>query len=365
MALVPNPPRLYQLDESATVIALALTESRSREAATELIVEQSGLSLAEVQLYVDQVEQVIWRSDGERSKAGGRILRWRAGAGFQERPIGIRRYRVLSQTFRCRFSDQMALTCVSEAFAHLEQPGAGPCTVTFDIGHRDGRIRIGSNREQLDEDVTPETLLNVLRLVLAEASLAASEDEWAVHAAAVVHNNRAVLLPGAAGLGKSTLALGLAAAGATLLGDDTVVLARNTLDVRAMPFPLCVKRGSWILADALLEAPGRSIAGQRLDGIAVRWFSRSAGIQFADPGAPFAAECLVFPSYGEGSATSLTRLDADDVMRRLVPGLHALGAGLTAHKVDHLIAWVKSRPCYALRYSELEAGVSAVLKLIS
>lgn len=365
MALVPNPARLYQLDHSATVIALALSESRSREAAAEMIAEQSGRSLAEVQLYVDQVERVIWRSDGERFGTGGRILRWRAGARPQERPIGIRRYRVLSQNFLCRFSDQTALACVSEAFAHLEQPGAGPSTVAFDIGHRGSRIRIGSNREQLKEDVAPDTLLNVLRLVLAEASLAASEDEWAVHAAAVVHNNRAVLLPGAAGQGKSTLALGLAAAGATLLGDDTVVLARNTLDVRAMPFPLCIKRGSWRLADALLEAPGKSIVGQRLDGVAVRWFPQSAGIQFADPGEQFAAGCLVFPSYVEGSATSLARLDADDVMRRLVPGLHAVGAGLTAHKVDHLIAWVKSRPCYALRYSELEAGVSAVLQLIS
>jgi hypothetical protein len=364
LALVPHPARLYQLDQSATVIALALSESRSREAAAALIAEQSGRSLAEVQLHVDHVERVLWRSAGECSESGGRILRWRAGARPQERPIGIRQYRVLSQNFLCRFSDQTALACVSDAFAHLERPGAGLSSVTFDIGNRGRRIRIGSSQKQLEEDVTPETLLNVLRLVLAEASLAASEDEWAVHAAAVVHNNRAVLLPGAAGQGKSTLALGLAAAGATLLGDDTVVLARNTLDVRAMPFPLCIKRGSWRLADALLKAPGQSIAGQRLDGVAVRWFPQSAGVQFADPGGQFAAACLVFPSYVEGSATVLARLDADDVMRRLVPGLHAVGAGLTAHKVDHLIAWVKSRPCYALRYSELEAGVSAVLKLI-
>jgi hypothetical protein len=50
-------------------------------------------------------------------------------------------------------------------------------------------------------------------------------------------------------------------------------------------------------------------------------------------------------------------------LRRLVPGLHALGSGLTAAKVDQVIAWVGSRPCFELRYPSLVEGVAALERL--
>jgi HPr kinase/phosphorylase len=56
-------------------------------------------------------------------------------------------------------------------------------------------------------------------------------DPLVLHATSVALSNRSVLITGASGTGKSTLALELMARGATLVADDRVILTRLGSDV--------------------------------------------------------------------------------------------------------------------------------------
>jgi hypothetical protein len=339
--------------------------TRASEAVADLVARRSGLGLAKARNYVEEVEHTLWPPAALASEVRAeRMLNWRRDGPQGAEPFAVRRYRLLDESFLCRFLDPAALELAAEAFAHLDHSSSEPAVAAFDIGVTGGQVRISCGQEWLNEAVAPEALVNVLRLVLADASLAASGDDWAMHAAAVVQDGRAVLLPGVAGRGKSTLALGLSAAGCTVFGDDTIVLSGNTLEVRALPFPLCVKRGSWEIAEALLGKSGTVIEGRRLDGLSVRWLPRSAGVNLAQPDAQAGVSCIVFPRFEKSAVTCAERLDCDETLRRLVPGLHALGAGLTAGKVEKLISWVRTRACFDLVYPDTKAGVAAVKELM-
>lgn len=56
-----------------------------------------------------------------------------------------------------------------------------------------------------------------------------------VHATAVAYQNRALLLLGPSGAGKSSVALELMAYGATLVGDDRVVLTKTAHGIEVAP----------------------------------------------------------------------------------------------------------------------------------
>lgn len=367
LALVSHPLRLYQLDTSATVIALALEEGLSAEAVTNQFAAQSARDVREVRRHVDAIQRMLWPNESHMSQSGGvsdGILRWRQADSPAVAKV-IRKYRLLDSHFLCNFADETSLECISKAFDHLEDQSSEPTTSTFTISASCGRLRIHSGERQLDGELTSEMLVNALRLVLIEASLAASKDEWAAHAAAVVRGERAILLPGPAGQGKSTFALGLGAAGYTVLGDDTVVLSREALDVRALPFPLCVKRGSWDIARTLLKAPDNVEHGRRMDGLSVRWLSRAAGVPLAHPEVRATVAHVVFPAFDKDSTLHVRKLTSDETLGRLIPSLHAVGCGLTAGKLDRLIAWVQGRACFEFKYSRLGDAVAALDRLMS
>jgi hypothetical protein len=368
LAVVPRPARIYQLNPSATAIALALQGGQCKEAVVELVSEQSGASLGDTKRLVDDIEHALWppvvQQAGSDAETQG-ILQWRRDNSRPAHGIAVRQYRLLDSCFLCHFGDHLLLQSAAEAFAHLEHSQAGPIAAEFEIGLACGQLQILCDRKRLGEMVTLDMLVNILRLVLAEASLAASDDEWAVHAAEVARGQQAVLLPGPAGRGKSTLALGLGAAGYKVLGDDTVVLASGTLEVRALPFPLSIKSGSWKLARTLLGASARFVRGRRMDGVSVRWLPRSAAVNLADPDFRATVNQIVFPVFAEDAPFQVRQLSYEETLRHLIPSLHALGTGLTASKVDRLIAWAKSRTSFELRYSRLEDAVTAVTELTS
>lgn len=135
-----------------------------------------------------------------------------------------------------------------------------------------------------------------------------------VHGAAVAAEDRVVLLPGASGAGKSSLAAAMVAAGWDLLSDELIAFDLGTGLAHGTKLPINLKRGSWFLlpAERISDEVDRKPSGQLL----VRP-SEIGGQHSDEPGVPCA---LVAPRFDPS------------VPSRLVPmtrggALHALAAG--------------------------------------
>ena len=361
IALVAPQGSLYHLDPAATLIAQALADGEPPLALAAMIADAARISQDQAQRHVAQIENLLWPAPapGGASRDEG-LLRWVSGEPPAAPPLGTRSYRLLDLTFDCVFADPQAQDLAAAAFAHLEVPLDGPAATRFLAGAQAGDVLVWRDRSRLDAPHRPEAMVNLLRLAFAETALASSMEGWAVHAGAVARGGRAVLLPGPAGTGKSTLTLGLGAAGWMVYGDDTVVLTAAALEVRPMPLPLCVKRGTWPIAEMLLGSAGRGVPGRRPDGVDVRWLPYGGALAMAAPTARTAVGHIVFPVFDPGSRTTLQPLDAEAALPRLVPGLHALGKGLAPERVEQLIAWAASRPWFELRYPSLAEAVAVV-----
>lgn len=360
-ALVGRPGRVYHLNATSAAVARSLARGDAPGLVARWLSGHAGIATDHARSHVEVLQRLLWSTpDAPPAQASGpdRMLRWSAAGDWPGAALETRHYRLLDLRFDCSFGDA-ASHAIAAAFASLEVGAETAPAMRFHVAVRNGRVRLQRDGVRLDGRVAPSGLVNLLRIAFAEAALANNRIAWALHAAGVARNGRAILLPGAGGAGKSTLALGLGAAGWTVHGDDTVALSPD-LELRPMPLPLCLKRGSWSCAEALLGAAGRGLDGRRPDGRAVRWLTPGAALPMADPTARTPVGQIVFPAFAQHGGTALRPLAADEALRRLLPALHAPGEGVTPRALDALIAWIRTRPCFELRHRSLQEGIAAL-----
>jgi hypothetical protein len=201
----------------------------------------------------------------------------------------------------------------------------------------------------------------VAKIALVTFALERSGDFGALHAGAVCRSDGpCVVIAGASGAGKSTLVAALAAHGFRSLGDDTVVLARDTLAVRAIPFGICLKEGAWTLLSPRVPELSEQPVHQRLDGKRVKYF-----IPRGPSGATGRAEqhlvsAIVFPNRSDDGPLELIRVSHADALTRLASEFCPLGGRLDAEKIERLIRWVGGMTCLEMRYASLDDGMNAV-----
>jgi hypothetical protein len=288
----------------------------------------------------------------------------RAGAPTHRRQReGARPYALLDVTFDIRvsaptlrkeidlvLSPLSVAAAVSRAMIRLELL---ECAGGFSI-RREGRPFAAC--ERLDQAVP------LVKSCLIELAFGRSGDFGAVHAAALHRNGRCILLAGASGAGKSTLTAALVAAGFELMADDTTVLARDTLEARAVPFAICLKEGAWeLLRTRFPDLDGRPIH-DRLDGKKVRYLLPAADHVWAKPAMRSRVDSLVFLNRVPEPKSSLRPIDRVDALSRLAREFCPLGDGLTAEKMEQLVAWIGAVDCLELRYSPLDDGVEQLAK---
>ncbi len=146
-------------------------------------------------------------------------------------------------------SGSSELVVLPKGVAKLSVPAVG------DFEVKDGREILLRARRHVDPSLVQlYTIGSGLGLALEQ------RDALVLHGASAVRDGRAVLLLGPSGVGKSTLAAALAAAGFEILGDDTIALWQDETRANWRVFPSGVALKLW--GDAL-EALGVSAAGLR------------------------------------------------------------------------------------------------------
>jgi hypothetical protein len=167
------------------------------------------------------------------------------------------------------------------------------------------------------------------------------------HAAAVRWRDRAVVLPGKIGAGKTTLACWLVAHGLGYLSDEFVFVQSGDDRLSAFPRPLNVKQSALPVVKPYFRKTGNHetiLEGKFSSLVPPERFSPQEVISQASAG------LLLFPDFQSGSEFRLERLTASDAglaLMRTVLNLRNLpGHGLseTAWLVNHL-------PVFRLTYA--------------
>lgn len=200
-----------------------------------------------------------------------------------------------------------------------------------------------------DDYIVPYVLWEVTRLVLERAAPLVP-----VHAAAVAHDGRALILIGPSHAGKSTLSAWLTRAGWEFLTDEVALLgpsADGTAVVHPFWRPVGVRRGGPL--DAAIDLPGHErevlVPASELGRL-----GRSA---------PLAA--VVFPTYTDGGDGVLRPLSPAAALSRATAQLPPLGGergGEAFHRVAGLLERVAA---YEMEVDDLDTAASALRELVS
>jgi len=285
------------------------------------------------------------------------------GAAAVEQAVAAERhYRILDATIAIRFATPDLDQAIHPFIAHLAaKPGAAP-TVGLDVVPDEDDIVFITEGREIDRCCGPEHVTAYTKMCLLLMALDRSSDFCAVHAAALDAGGRGLLMPGRSQSGKSTLAAALAAAGLRLMGDDTIVLAAETLDIRAVPFGISVKDGAWDVLAARFPRLRDLPVHVRPDGKRVRYLLP----QMIDPirvDHRVPVHWIVFPEYAADAGNELLPLSRPIALSRMLQGVTALGNGLDSAKIDRLVQWIGVADCHILRLSSLDRAVGILTEL--
>ena len=243
------------------------------------------------------------------------------------------------------------------AFRHLEVQGEA-ANVLLEVVEREGRIHLFR-----DGDWILSCSLNELPVMLKGQLLTEVLDhgayELAVHAAALLRNERIVLLCGSPGAGKTTLTLALVHAGFGFAADDVTLLDSKGYGV-GLPFAPAVKAGAWSLLAEYCPDLGAAPVFRRPDRRRVRF---AVPREFVPgPASPLPVGCVVLLRRGRDAKACLAPIDPASALRGLLNGAFSPGRELSGTAFDVLTQIVGSAETYCLTYSRLDDAVELITK---
>ena len=247
-------------------------------------------------------------------------------------------------------------TRIAPAFQHLEN-GPSASATTYDVVNCGGFTLVSRNRQPA-AIMAARNAAPALKALLTEEVLEASEAFTALHAACLLDRQRAMLLCGSPGAGKSTLTIALDAAGFAYGGDDITLMDHSGL-VRGVPFPLTAKSGSWPLVQGFRPDLGRTRIHRRLDGKRVRYLPPT------EPARPdwTPVRWVIRLRRKGGSSATLKPREPADALADLLGEAYSKSGGTTVENLRMLIGVVSTARCHELIYSDLNDAVRALERL--
>lgn len=258
-------------------------------------------------------------------------------------------------------SDETLAEQVSTILGHMP-PLPGPEGRALSAQRTQTGFAIFDGERPLSGSIPLDAARFVIIRELAE-DLCGQQDVAAVcHAGCVADGNQALMICGDSGQGKSTLTLGLVAAGCSYLGDDHIPLHRDGRSALCFPTAAGVKATAWDLPEIIdLQTRFGLTPQSPRQGVRYLPLHRAQAPRVGEK-RPIAA--LIFPHFHPDASFEMVRLTPEQA---LIQGLQAGSRLSRSHKSNlaPLCNFLNDVPAYALHYSSSSQFVPACLKLMS
>jgi len=247
-----------------------------------------------------------------------------------------------------RSDDPEVMGAVERIFSMMRTSGFAARTVgELEVRREDGRYVVGGIAGLTLEDGSLADAIRCVRSSVVQLLMDARPELLWFHAGAAALGGRAVLFPGPAGGGKSTLVTSFCARGWSYLSDEIAPL--DPVSQTVLPF---------LQAPAVREDPGREMPSEW-----VRMASKEQLLLRPDGvcGEPTPIAAVVRPSY---RADARAELVVDSQATRALQLLEQCGnfAGHRERAVSYVCALVQRVPSFSVSFSDGEAAAEVVTR---
>jgi hypothetical protein len=186
-------------------------------------------------------------------------------------------------------------------------------------------------------------------------------DYYLIHAGVVAHDDKAIVLPGSSGGGKTTLIAGLLKNGFRYLTDEIGIIDPHTLRVYPFPKPLNMKIGSLSLFDNF--EPEMELINKKdvnIEGKIHHVLVKSSSIHAMDK--PVPVRDIIFVRYDPGGKSRLTSISRANAIFDLAK-CSFNHYRFKEKGIEMLESLVRGSQCYQLRFAQIGEAVGLLKKL--
>jgi hypothetical protein len=372
---------LVSLNSSAALVARQLNDGVPAGKIAETIVSDGLTTPEEAAHWVTATRDALLAHNLLADEAGPEIQSTAISNAVQSRVVRLkkipphtsfraaatRKYRLLNMCVLIRFSLPEQMHWVDAVIGHLTAGDDATPDIVMDIAcaklNNEDVVRTLVYRD--GEPVEFVEALNqlgpVVKAALWQSAVNAYDFLFYIHAGVVGLGRSCVLLPAAAGSGKSSLTAALAHRGFDYFSDEVALIERDSFLVPPTPLALCVKSTGWDIIARYHPDLSALEVHERLDGKVVRYVPPSPH-RIAKASAP--VRHIIFPLYDKNAATEIKPITHSEALGRLMAECLALRQRLNSVNAGEIVRWIAGIDCYALTFSSLDEAselVSAVV----
>jgi hypothetical protein len=277
-------------------------------------------------------------------------------------PVAEQHYRLLETCALIRFGHVAQVRLVRSIIGHLATDDNVAPTIVIDINAKmldNGHLRSDVYRDGIPVGRAPRLseMAPIVKAALWQSAINAHDFLFYIHAGVVGTGASCVLLPAAAGSGKSSLTAALVHRGFRYFSDEVALIEPTTFHVSPMPLAMCIKSTGWDLMaryyPGILSLP----VHVRSDEKVLRYIPPPAD---SVEQIPMPVAHIIFPRYEEAAPTQLERVKRSEALGRLMGECLALRQRLDQKNVRQLVRWIAGVECYELTFSSLETAAQLV-----